>query len=213
MKIYKLILLLFLFQFNLYSQNAEDILKKAEKKYNTIKDVFIEFTQTSVFGVSKIENKFEGKLWMKKNNRYKIELENQTIVTDGKTVWSYYPLNKQVVIDDYKDDPDSFSPDRIMVNVPRNYNAIYIGTEKIQGKNTLILKLTPKDEKSLLKSMKVWFNKDDYLIEKVEVIDISDNITTYLSKTTSLNTGLKDSLFQFTIPDGVEVLDLRKNSK
>lgn len=213
MKYFKILLILFLSQSVLHSQNADDILKKAEKKYNVIKDAIIEFTQINVFGVSKIENKFDGKLWMKKNNKYKIVLENQTIVTNGKIVWSYYPLNNQVIIDDYKDEPESFSPDKIMVNVPLNYNAILIETEKLFNKNTFVIKLTPRNERSLIKSMKVWLNKEEYLMEKVEIVDVSDNITTYISKSITINAGLKDEIFQFSIPQGVEVLDLRKNSR
>ncbi|RCK71922.1 MAG: hypothetical protein IGBAC_0722 [Ignavibacteriae bacterium] len=213
MKYFKILLILFLSQSVLHSQNADDILKKAEKKYNVIKDAIIEFTQINVFGVSKIENKFDGKLWMKKNNKYKIVLENQTIVTNGKIVWSYYPLNNQVIIDDYKDEPESFSPDKIMVNVPLNYNAILIGTEKLFNKNTFVIKLTPRNERSLIKSMKVWLNKEEYFMEKVEIVDVSDNITTYISKSITINAGLKDEIFQFSIPQGVEVLDLRKNSR
>lgn len=213
MKYFKILLILFLSQSVLHSQNADDILKKAEKKYNVIKDAIIEFTQINVFGVSKIENKFDGKLWMKKNNKYKIVLENQTIVTNGEIVWSYYPLNNQVIIDDYKDEPESFSPDKIMVNVPLNYNAILIGTEKLFNKNTFVIKLTPRNERSLIKSMKVWLNKEEYFMEKVEIVDVSDNITTYISKSITINAGLKDEIFQFSIPQGVEVLDLRKNSR
>ena len=210
MRLLKLTLLIIIYNCFLFSQQASDILKKVEKKYNNIKDATIEFTQINVFGVSKIENKFDGTLWMKKDNKYKIMLENQTIVTDGKTVWSYYSLNKQLIIDDYREDPNSFSPDKIMVSIPKNYNSILLGEEKLNSKNTFILKLTPKDEKSLIKSMKAWIDKDEYLIQKVEVIDISDNATTYLSKIIRINTGLKDELFKLSPPDDVEVLDLRK---
>lgn len=213
MKNLKLIaLLIFLYQI-LLSQDVNDILKKSEKKYNSIQDVVIDFTQINVFGVSKIENRLEGKLWMKKKNKYKIQLENQTIITDGKTVWSYYPLNNQVIIDDYKEDPDSFSPDKLMINIPKNYDAILLGVEKILNKNTFVLKLTPKTDRSLIKSMKVWLNKNEYIIEKVEVADVSDNLTTYISKSITINPGLKDDIFKLKIPEGVEALDLRKNPK
>lgn len=213
MRYKKVIFSLFLLHQILFSQSADDILKKAEKKYNAIQDVIIDFTQINVFGVSRIENKLDGKLWMKKKNKYKIQLENQTIITDGKTVWSYYPLNNQVVIDDYKEDPNSFSPDKLMINIPKNYNAILLGVEKLSNKNTYVLKLNPRDEKSLIKSIKVWLHRDEYLIEKVEVNDVSDNQTTYISKSITLNSGLKDDIFKLKIPEGVETLDLRKNSR
>jgi chaperone LolA len=192
-----------------FADESEKILTKVQKKYETIKDVTAVFTQNITFGVSKMEQSFHGTLTMKKGNRYRIEMEQQTIVTDGKTVWSYSHPNNQVIIDKYKEDPKSFSPDRVLINVPKNYNTIFLGNENLFGKKTAVIKLTPKESKSLVKSMKVWIDLEDHLMRKIEIIDVSDNINLYLINSIKLNTGVSDILFKFEIPEGTDTVDLR----
>jgi chaperone LolA len=189
--------------------DASVILSKLEKKYDSIRDASVEFTQNVRFGVTQTEQTFSGKLFMKKGNKYRIELEQQTIVTDGKSVWTYSKLNNQVLIDTYKDDPKSFSPDKVLTNVPDNYNATLLGKEKIQKYETVILKLVPKLEKSNIKWMKIWVDQDEWLMRKIQIQDISDNLTTYSVDSIRLNAALSDSQFQFQAPPNVEVIDLR----
>ncbi|MDO9028728.1 MAG: outer membrane lipoprotein chaperone LolA [Candidatus Roizmanbacteria bacterium] len=192
-----------------FADGSEKILSKVQKKYETIKDVTAEFTQNITFGVSKMEQSFHGSLTMKKGNRYRVEMEQQTIVTDGKTVWSYSHPNNQVIIDKYKEDPKSFSPDRVLINVPKNYNTIFLGNENLFGKKTAVIKLTPKESKSLVKAMKVWINLEDYLMRKIEITDVIYKVKLYLINSIKLNTGVSDILFKFEIPEGTDTIDLR----
>src|SRR5260221_9487978 len=103
--------------------DAVDILEKMRNKYDSIHDAKLTFTRHVVFGVTQSKQDFSGTLWMKKGNRYRIELEDQTIVTDGISAWNFSRINNQVLIDAYKEDTLNFSPDRMLVNVPENYSA------------------------------------------------------------------------------------------
>ena len=190
-------------------EDAKSILSKVEKKYNSIRDVTVTFSQHVRFGVTQAEQTFSGTLLMKKGNKYHIEVEDQIIITDGKSVWSYAKNNKQVIIDRYKDDPGSFSPDKILVDVPEHYSPSILGSEKINGQETSILKLIPLDTKSNIQWMKVWVDHDDWLMRKIQVFDISENLTTYSIERMTLNEGVKESQFTFEAPAGVEVIDLR----
>ncbi len=208
-KLYITFLAVLFLNLSIDAQDASKILKKVEKKYESITDITASFTQHIIFGVSKMEQKFEGTLKMKKGNKYRIELEQQTIVTDGKTVWSHYHINNQVMINNYKEDPKSFSPDRVLINVPKNYNTVLLGEEILFGKKNAIIKLTPKDEKSLTKAMKVWIDLDTYLMRQIEITDVSDNFTKYIVNTIKTNTNIPDAEFKFDIPKNVETIDLR----
>ena len=190
-------------------QDVEEVLSRLQRKYESVRDLYASFTQIVRFGVTQSTQAFTGKLWMKKGNRYRIELEQQTIVTDGKSVWTYSELNKQVLIDKFKDDPNAFTPDKVLVDVPKNYFANIIGNEKGNDGKTLILKLVPKENNSLTKSMKVWVSTSQWLMAKVEILDVSDNRTTYLLKDLKVDEGIPDRLFHFDIPPDVEVVDLR----
>ncbi len=196
-------------QNGLAGQDAGDVLKRLEKKYESVRDVKVSFRQVIRFGVTEAEQSFNGTLIMRKGNKYRIELEDQTIVTDSKSVWSYAKNNRQVIIDKYREDPNSFSPDKVLVNVPEHYVATILGKEKLKDLATTILKLNPKDSKSNVQWMKIWVDDDESLMRKVQVLDTSDNLTTYFIERVSLNSGVKDSVFQFDAPAGVEVIDLR----
>ncbi|MBI4548611.1 MAG: outer membrane lipoprotein chaperone LolA [Ignavibacteriae bacterium] len=189
-------------------EDAERIISKLQNKYDSIRDASVTFTQDVVFGVTKAEQTFTGSLLMKKGNKYRIEFEEQTIVTDGKSVWSYTKANNQVLIDRYKENPNTFSPDKVLVNVPKNYTATVLGKESIQKRETTILKLLPRHDKVNLKWMKVWVDKD-WLMRKIQVLDLGDNLTTYHIEAIQLNVGLAETHFQFLPPPDVEIIDLR----
>ncbi|MGA2623595.1 MAG: outer membrane lipoprotein chaperone LolA [Bacteroidota bacterium] len=196
--------------------DPNEILSRLQKKYDKIQDATASFTQDVTFGVTKNEQSFKGTLWMKKGNKYHIEVEDQTIVTDGKSVWSYSKNTNQVLIDTYHDDPRSFSPDKVLVNVPQQYSATVLSKEGVSGGETIVLKLIPKERSSHsgesstnLQWMKVWVDRDEWLMKKIQILDVSDNLTTYVIEDLKLNTGLADDQFQYQIPRGAEVIDLR----
>ena len=190
-------------------EDAETIIKKLQKKYDTIKDASINYTQNIQFGVTKNEQTFSGRLIMKRGNKYRIQMEQQTIITDGKSVWSVNLMNRQVVIDKYHDDPKTFSPDKIMVNVPDNYNASILGKEKLKDRELLAIKLIPKNKKSNIRWMKVWVDEDDLLMKKIQVLEVSDNLSTYTIDELKINQGISDKEFLYEAPSGIEVIDLR----
>lgn len=192
-------------------QDVEDVLTKLQRKYESMRDLYASFTQVVRFGVTQSTQTFNGKLWMKRKNKYRIELDQQTIVTDGKSVWTYSEINRQVLIDTFKDDPKAATPDRMLANAPRDYISTIIGQEEVDGVETLVLKLLPRERKSLTQFMKVWVDPAEWLMMKVEILDVSDNRTTYTAKDIKVNDGVSDQFFRFVIPPDVEVLDLRSS--
>ena len=191
------------------ADDAASIIAKLQKKYDAIHDASVDFTETVKFGVTQSEQDFSGRFMMKRGNKYRIELEQETIVTDGTTVWSYSKINKQVLIDKYKKDPKSFSPENVLVNVPENYYATLLDNGQGEGGKTYDIKLVPKDGKSNIKWIKVWVDQDELLMRKIQSLDVSDNLTTYTIKGIRLNLSLDDASFQFQAPNNVEVIDLR----
>jgi len=195
----------------LHAQNesAQNIIEKISKKYETIIDATLEFSQTIRLGIMKREQSFEGTLTMKREKKYRIELEQQTIVTNGITVWSYSKPNQQVLIDSVKDDPKNFTPEKILLHAPENYYSTLLKKEQLDGKQMNVVKLTPKDDRSFISTMKLWIDATDSLIKKAEITDVNENFTQYIVKKISLNKNINDSTFTFSIPENIEVIDLR----
>ena len=192
-----------------HEYGVKEITDKIQKKYDSLQDATAHFTQRVKFGFSKIEQSFSGTLRMKRPNKYRIETEYQTLVTDGTIVWSYSPVNKQVLIDRYKETPDSFAPEQFLLNLPANYFASLVQQVKKGEATWFALKLVPKDDQSFIKSMKVWVEEGSWVVRKVEMLDVNDTEKMYDVQEIKINTGLKDATFTFTAPAGTEVVDLR----
>jgi outer membrane lipoprotein carrier protein len=208
-----LLVLCLAFSGPLFGQSKElsvkEITDRLEKKYESIQDATARFTQHVKFGFSKIEQDFSGTLKTKKSHKYRVETEYQTLVTDGVTVWSYSPVNKQMLIDKYKETGDSFTPEQFLLNLPANYFATIVQPDQGADKSLIVLKLVPKDDQSFIKSMKVWVDQGSWVVKKVEMLDVNDTEKIYTVQDLKINTGLKENTFTFTPPQGTEVVDLR----
>jgi chaperone LolA len=191
------------------AETAQEVLERVKKRYDAINDAELKFTQHTRYEVSKLEQRSTGTLFMKKKNKYRVEFEDRIVVTDGATVWSYNPVQKQVLIDKFKIDPNVVTPEKLLTAAPQDYYASLAGTEKIGTVQTRVLKLVPKDDNSAVRMMRLWVDEATWLIKKVELVDVGGKQTTYVVNDIKVNTGIPDSRFTYQIPDGVEAVDLR----
>jgi outer membrane lipoprotein carrier protein len=194
---------------DLSAQSAEEILEKVREQYETVQDAELRFAQTVRFPLSKMEQHLSGTLLMKKGNKYRIETEDMTIVTDGKTVWSHSKVNNQVLIDNFRLDERAYSPERILLAAPTDFTPTLLGNERLAKKEVSVLKLVPTDQHGFIRTLKLWVGETDYLIKKVELVDANDKETTYSVNDLRLNRGVSDARFTYPIPEGVEIVDLR----
>jgi chaperone LolA len=208
MKIIKILFVVFLMIFigSTYAQDAQEIIRNVQSKYNSIKDAQATFSQYVKYSSGSSQSS-SGTIYIQKEDKYRIESKNEVIVTDGVTSWSYSKKKKQVIIDNYKNDGNTFSPNKFLFNYPENFYSDLEGTETVSGSECYLLKLSPR-HKGSVKSAKIWVDKDENLIRKI-TINSSESNTTYSLKKITLDAGLSSSKFSFSPPEGVEVIDLR----
>jgi chaperone LolA len=208
MKRNKLLFIVFLiFAFGAANaQDAQEIIKNVQSKYKGIKDAKASFSQTVKPSSGKSQSS-SGTIYIQKEKKYRIETKEQTLVTDGVTSWSYSPKKKQVVIDNYKEGGNTFSPNKYLFDYPENFYSDLDGEETIGSVDCYLLKLTPRS-KGGVKSAKIWVDKEEYVIRKISIVT-SESTSTYSLKNISFDVGLSSSKFTFTTPDGVEEIDLR----
>ncbi len=114
-----------------------------------------------------------------------------------------------MIVDHFRDDPNSLTPERLLVKLPTEYTAAILGEEKVGKEETTVLKLTPSVAGKSVRWFKIWVDEDDLTILKLQLLDIGENEITYELSGIAMNRGLPDSTFRFTLPPGAEVLDLR----
>jgi outer membrane lipoprotein carrier protein len=191
------------------SDDPQEILDSVRKKYDGIRDAELKFTQRTRFPGSTLEQRAKGTLYLKKEHKYRIETDDQIVVTNGETVWSYSVPNRQVLIDRFKPSDRSFSPERILGGATDDYAATVRGREKSGNTECIVLNLLPKGEASLVKSLRLWIDPSEWLVRTAELTDVNGKVTTYTVSDITLNPGLSDSRFVLQIPEGAEVVDMR----
>jgi outer membrane lipoprotein carrier protein len=191
------------------AQTAEDVLGSVRAKYETIQDAQLTFTQRSTFAGSKVEQSATGTLLLKKKHMYRVELEGQTIVTDGKTVWSYSRPTNQVLIDLFNADTRGLTPERILTGDTEEYAATVLEHETVGGGELIALKLVPRPDRTAGGIIRLWVDAKSWLIRKAMLVDDSGKVTLYTVNDIRINAGVPSSRFVYEIPEGVEVVDLR----
>ena len=194
------ITIIFVFTATTFSQNdAGKVLNDLQTKYDTIKDLSVEFTQS---GNGK--NKLAGMLILKKENKLRIDTRNLIIVTDGTTSWSYNKKQNKVIISKYdENDPGVFSINELVYKLPAD-SEIKLTIEN--GQN--VLTLTPNSYEYNFNSVKLYLSEDN-LISKIVLNDVVIGKVEAKFSNYQLNQNLKDSEFSFNPPEGTKIIDLR----
>jgi len=179
--------------------DAEALLKNIQDKYSSINDLSADFVQA----VNQKVN-LKGKVFYKKEDHLRFELDNALIISDGKSSWNYNKKQNKVIITDYDNEGGKILSIRhIIYDYPKDCELRTFESEGRTG-----LELIPKKDNFGFHSIKLTID-DNNLITKVLVDDpatgtIQLNLSNY-----QLNKNLPDSFFQFSPPEGSQVLDLR----
>lgn len=200
-KIFRIfITMIFVFAATSYSQNdADKVMKNLQSKFDTIKDLSVEFTQSANGKI-----KLTGMLFIKKENKLRIDTKNLIIVSDGKTSWSYNKTGNKVIISSYdENDPGVFSINELVYDIPAQSD---IELSNDNGQN--VLKLTPNSYEYSFDNVKLWLGEDN-LINKVELNDAAMGKVEVKFSNYQLNQNLIDSDFSFTPPEGSRIIDIR----
>jgi chaperone LolA len=202
--------MVFLFVSFSSAHSVDDIVEEIQERYEHLENLSAEFKQVELFQLTGSKNETSGKIYVKNGIQYRLETDDRVIVTDGMIVWTYSMFNNQVLIDRVKKNDASVLPRDLLFKYPRDYYASLLNTEDYNDEEHYVVKLDPKeDTHGYIKTMKIWVNSDNYLISKIEYNDFNDNTSSFAIEKIDINTDLKDSFFKFTIPEGVEIVDLR----
>ncbi|MFQ5649432.1 MAG: outer membrane lipoprotein carrier protein LolA [bacterium] len=192
------------------SKNPKEIIKKVQKKYRQVKTLQADFRQDFRWELTGETHSVTGIIYLQEGNKYHIETDVQKIITDGTTVWTYSKKTRQVIIDLLEKSEENPLPRDLVLKYSEEYAPVYVGEEKLDGRKMHVLNLVPKEEDTLIKSVKIWVDADNWVTRKIEQLDINDNLNTYLVSNIRDNVPLDPSLFQFQIEQDFEVVDLRE---
>ena len=207
-KIISLFLLILLTFSVTVAQGDENALAELQKEFKNINDFRANFIQNSSFTSQTKSPTLKGKLSYKKDNKFRIELNNSLLVSDGKTLWNFNKKENKVYINNLENEYSFFSLKNIILDYPQKSFIRYLGEESLNGNTYKIIQITPKESELNFETIKIWYSKNDF-IGKVEVIDSGGSKHQFELTGIKINPKIPNSLFDFVPSEGSEVIDLR----
>ena len=131
---------------------------------------------------------------------------SQYIISDGVTLWIYDEDLEQVTIKDVAQSLDDTPAEVLGGYVDVNLHYVVIDLGDADGVNWL--ELTPRNIESQYQAVRLGF-RDGGLAGMI-LYDNLDQKTDIVFSNTKRNPSLKPELFEFTPPDGVDVIDSRE---
>jgi outer membrane lipoprotein-sorting protein len=190
---------------------AKQILDKVSevtKSYNSIK---ADFTFTLDNEQADITDSYDGSILIS-GNKYKADVMSAESYFDGKTLWTYLTEVGEVNIS--TPDPNNemtLSPSNIFSIHETGFRYIYAGEELTNGKKIQIVDLFPENRDKPFSRIKLYVNKANNHIAKIEQIGKDGNNYIIEIKEMETNVPVEPSFFIFKTEDhpDVDVIDLR----
>jgi outer membrane lipoprotein carrier protein len=212
---YTVIICVFLFSpwgHSCWSLEATDILDKVHQRY-TQGDFEADFFQEAHFNAMDMVDTAKGHLYFKPPDMMRwhyLTPEQYLIIVDGNTVWMYNPEDKQVMTglaQDYlgrEGSADYFSNPK---ELTKEFT-LELAPEESEGPDYYLLRLVPKVKRPELAELHLFISKETFDIVKAVTINPFGDRTDLTFSSYRFNQ-LDPSLFTFSVPKGVDVLNLQ----
>jgi outer membrane lipoprotein-sorting protein len=201
-------LLIVLTAANSFSSEEDKILSKIEDRLSEIKTLQVDFEQEVSSGVFATVDKTSGKIFMTNDDRFRIESDDQVIVSDSVLIWVYSVENKQVKIDSVNKVDDLVRPSEYLFTFKEGYHADLLPDEECDFGPCYKIILRANDKDNFIKEMALYVNQKTFLTQRAEYKDINGNLVTIRFKDYKIDKKIPPDIFIFKTPKGVEEIRL-----
>jgi len=146
-----------------------------------------------------------------KKEKFKVEMTDQTVFCDSKSIWIYIKESNEVTISTYDEKELGFSPSQVFTMYDKGFLYNYTGDEVVAGKSCNVCELTPINKANNFFKVKLFIDKTLGTLAKSVLYEKSGAIHTYELTTQTPNTALTDLFFTFdkTKYPKVSIVDTR----
>jgi outer membrane lipoprotein carrier protein len=189
-------------------QTPEALSKSLQQRYQGIRDFSADFVQTYRGGVLKTVTREQGTVSIKKPGRMRwvyVKPERKEFVSDGVKVYSYIPLDKQVIVSSVPPDNDAATPALFLAgkgDIVRDFTSSAAESAVPGG---VAVKLTPRRTDPDYDYLIVSLDPKTFQILGLTTRDRQGGQSTISFTNLKENTGISDKAFEFRVPKGVDV--------
>lgn len=189
-------------------KTAQEILQDLQNRYDTLSDLEVTFTQEVHSGVFAAVERTSGKMFLASRDRFRVQTDGQTIVSDGELIWVYSRENKQVTIDKVSRSKDLVRPSDYLFSFRESYTSSLLPDTIIDDVECLVVQLDCESGDEFIQEMTLYIAKDDLLTHRASYTDINGNRVVMNFSDIRIDSGLPKETFIFETPKGVEEVRL-----
>jgi outer membrane lipoprotein-sorting protein len=190
---------------------AVSLLKETTASYKKNKSYCIEFTRINTSVQGKEIGREKGKIWVD-GSKYRLEMENQQVICDGKTMWAYLQESKEVNVYDYDETEDELAPNKVFDFYKEGCKVLYLGDVKSGKKVLASIDVETTNRKSNITKYRFVIDKKAKKLTRWILFEKGTNtqIAFVLNKYTP-NPVIKEGMFIYKKTDfpGAKLIDLR----
>jgi outer membrane lipoprotein carrier protein len=193
---------------------AKTLLDKVRKKYEAFKSLEMDFSlQLEVPGQPTETQK--GTFKSLGESKFRLDMTDQTIISDGKTTWIYLKKNNEVQITDAdtKGEQSLISPKELMkIYQKGEYTYAIVGEEKLGEKTLTQIEFKPINKKSEYSKLRLAIDKKTKQVASIKAFAKDGGRYTFSVGKQAADKTFDDALFTFDkskFPKDVKVEDLR----
>jgi outer membrane lipoprotein carrier protein len=191
------------------TQTPDALARAIQKRYQGIRDFSADFVQNYRGGVLRTQSREEGKVLIKKPGRMRwtyVKPEKKEFVSDGVKVYSYIPLDQQVIVSSVPPDNEATTPALFLAgkgDIVRDFTPTK-ADPAVPG--TVAVKLTPRKNDPEFEYLLVSVDPKTLQIRALTTLDRQGGQSTLVFTNLQENTGISDKEFAFRVPKGVDVI-------
>ena len=193
-----------------YDPKALEILEAMSKKYKAISSFEANLTSGMTNETEGVKEEFKGKITVK-GDKFRLLLDDQEIINNGTTVWTYLPSAKEVNIDNFDPGSDDVNPTKIFEMYKKGFKYLYLADKTDGGVVCEEIDLVPEKKDAQYFKIKMMIVKKDKSIQSWTMFDKAGNRYKYTITKFVPNVKVDDAFFTFDPKKypGVEIIDLR----
>lgn len=213
MKIFLSAVICAVFQAAAFAQHdskAYSILEAMSKKYKSYASFEASLKSNLTNESEGVKEEFSGKISVK-GQKFNLNMGEQVIINNGRTVWTYLPAAKEVNIDHVDKNSEEFAPAQFYDMYKKGFKYLYLGESKQDGLLCDEIDLVPEKKDAQYFKVKIFIAKKDKSVQSWTMYDRVGNKYKYSISKFTPNIKLNETVFSFDPKNypGVEVIDLR----
>lgn len=187
------------------------LIDDVDKTFASMKDFQARFIQFSKNSVNQSQQD-EGLLYLTRDKKMRVNYqkpEEKYWVSNGKTLYTYIPSNRQVTQDPVKDSMIEQIPIMFLLGrsgLRKEFRQIDLLTVKPLLEGDQVLRLTPNRKSQDIERIDIEVSPRTNLIDRMTILYTDKSSTDFTFFEIEINRNIPASTFEFTPPQGIRVI-------